>query len=194
MADGQTLIGSIIENVLVNFPDSEIIVTIGFEADKMIAELPDTIHVVENQLFKESNTLEEVRLGLNVATNENVLIIHGDLIFNHITLENVAGDGSTLIVDSNGQIDEMEVGVTTVDNKATILAYELDARWCHIVYLTGKELERFRKVVKNRNRSKWFVFEAINAVIKSGGKFSVIEPRHMEISRVEKSKDWKTLR
>ncbi len=194
LPDGMTLIGKIIENVYISYPKCELIITVGFEADKIINTLPSSVHVIENQLYEDTNTLEETRLGLNAATNENVLLIHGDLIFNNIAFDKINKKESSVVVDSVDQIDDAEIGVTIVDDKVTIFAYDLPTKWCYIAYLTGKELGLFRKVVKDRNKNRWYVFEALNEVIKKGGKFNALEPKHMQISRIEKSKDWKTLR
>lgn len=194
LPDGHTIISKIMENVYLHYPKSELIVTVGFEADKVIDALPPTVHVIENQLYEETNTLEETRLALNAATNENVLLIHGDLIFNAIALDKINKKQSCVIIDSNDQIDDSEIGVTVVDNKVTIFAYDLPKKWCYVAYLTGEELELFRKIVKDRDRSRWYVFEALNEVVLKGGQIKAIEPKHMEISRIEKSKDWKTLR
>lgn len=189
--DGSLLIDRILESVQTCFPKSEIIVGVGFEADKVMARLPQGVHVVENQLYEDTNDLEEVRLCLNVATKNNVLIINGDLIFNNIALDKITKTGSTVIAGKD--MGDNEIGITVVKDKATIFAYDLPLKWCNIVHLTNKELVLFKKVCKDRQRGKWYLFEALNLVIQRGGKIHVSQPKHMEIHRIEKLKDWKAL-
>jgi len=190
-SDGSLLIDRLLENVSVCFPQGEIIVGVGFEADKVMARLPQGVHVVENQLYEDTNDLEEVRLCLNAATKDNVLIINGDLTFNNIALDKIAKHGSSIVVNEN--MGENEIGVTTVDELATIFAYDLPLKWCNIVHLTGKELVAFKKICKDRERGRWYIFEALNQIIQKGGKLHVSCPKHMEINRIEKLKDWKAL-
>ncbi len=189
--DGSLLIDRLLETIQVSFPKSEVIVGVGFEADKVIGRLYKGIHIVENQLYETTNDLEEVRLCLNVATNDNVIIINGDLIFNNITLDKLTKRGSTVVV--NKDINENEIGVTIVDNKVTIFAYGLPMKWCNIVYLTGDELAIFKKVCKDREKGRWYIFEALNMIIEKGGTIYSSQPKHMEINRINKLKDWKAL-
>lgn len=191
LEDGVKVIDRIIENVCIHFPNSEIIVSVGFDADNLISHLPQTVHVVENQLHENTNTLEELRLAMNASTNENVLVIHGDLIFNQFALEKVTRHGSSIVVDTKDQIDSDEVGATIVDNKVTIMTYGVDTKWGYIAYFTGRELELLRSIVSNRTRKKWFIFEAVNEVINKGGTFTPVENKRTEIYRINKIKDWK---
>ena len=189
--DGSMVIDKLLENVQASFPDCELIVSVGFEADKVMSNLNQGIHVVENQLYETTNDLEEVRLCLNVAINNNVVIINGDLIFNNIALDKLTKNGSKVVIDEH--MNNSEIGVTVVDDKVTIFAYDLPTKWCNIVYLTGEELAIFKKICKDREKGKWFIFEALNVILEKGGTFHVSHPKHMEINRIEKLKDWKAL-
>lgn len=190
--DGTLVIERLLETVELHFPNSEIVVGTGFEADRVISRLPNGVHVVENQLYETTNDVEELRLCLNATTRENIIIINGDLIFNNVTLDKLTKKGSSVVV-SNTNMSDAEIGVTIVDDKVTIFAYDLPTKWCNIVYVTGKELDLLRKVIKNRDRNKWFIFEALNMVIESGGSFTTSQPKHMDITKIDKLKDWKAL-
>lgn len=189
--DGTTVIDKLLENIQANFPHAELVVGVGFQADKVMSNIHQGVHVVENQLYETTNDLEEVRLCLNVITNNNVIIINGDLIFNNVALDKLTKKGSTVIVNKN--MNNTEIGVTIVDEEVTIFAYDLPTKWCNIVYLTGPELVTFKKICKDREKSRWFIFEALNMIIEKGGKFHASQPKHMEINRIEKLKDWKAL-
>lgn len=188
--DKTTILDRILENINLHFPkDSEVILTIGFEADKVIKKTPRQIRIIENQLYEELGELEEARLAINNCIYDNVLIMTSDLIFNRHTLDNIRKKGSAVIVDSKNQIPESEIGVTVAKDKATIFAYEVDPKWANIAYLTGKEFDLFKNVCSNRNNGKWFLFEGLNAVIKKRGKFHALEPKLMKIKKITSSKD-----
>ena len=180
--NGTTLLEHQINTIRSFVPNAEIVVVLGFEADKVMRVSPSGIQFVENQLYEETNYLEELRLAFNNHTTlENVLIIHGDVIFNTIAL-NIMDKGSTTVVDTQNQISDADIGLTVVNCKVTVFSYGLPTRWGHILYLTGKELEIFVKLCKNRRQNKWFCWEALNVLLKRGGKIRAIEHPGQQIT------------
>ena len=191
MHNGLTILNNIINNVRVVFPDAEIVVTTGFQVDKVVDDAPDYVRIVENQLYEDSNTMEEVRLSLNNTPNKNVLFINGDLIFDYSVLEKININKSSIIVDCNERMDINSIGVTVVDNHATIFAYDLIHKWCNMVYVTGKEMTLLKRLASNRDKRKWYMFEGLNNVMQRSGKFAVIKNDSV-ISRIINSKSIKS--
>ena len=60
-----TLLSLQINNIRAVYPESEIILTVGFEADKILKKVPSDVRIIENQLYENTNTIEEIRLSLN---------------------------------------------------------------------------------------------------------------------------------
>src|SRR5690349_6587380 len=60
-----TILDTIISNLNKSIPDCDIILTIGYQADKVIKSVQN-IRLVENQLFESTNESEELRLAFNI--------------------------------------------------------------------------------------------------------------------------------
>ena len=128
------------ENVINNFfKKPETLIVVGCQAGRVIKKLQNRIRIVENQLYNETNSSESLRLAFNNSVHENFMFIHGDIHFNIQTLD-VCYEKSFLIVDSKGMIKGNEIGVTTVNNKASILSYGLHLKWCQIAFFTGERI------------------------------------------------------
>lgn len=170
-------------------PNAEIIVVVGFEADKVMRVCRDDVHYVENQLYETTNYLEELRLAFNNCISiNNVLIIHGDVVFNQQALDIISNESAT-IVDTRNQISDADIGVTVVNNKVCVFSYGLPTRWGHILYLTGKELDSFSRICKNRKQNKLFCWEALNSILKRGGKIKAVENKDQLISKLSRSRE-----
>jgi len=120
------------------FKMPEILIVVGCQANKTIKKLQNKIRIVENQIYSDTNSSESLRLAFNNSLHQNFMFVHGDIHFNIKTLD-VCYEKSFIIVDSKGMIKENEIGVTTVNNKASILSYGLPLKWCQIAFFTGKE-------------------------------------------------------
>ena len=187
---GSTILSKIIKNIRKVYPYCEIIATVGFDADKVIDSVPKNIRIVENQLYDTTNMVESIRLALNNAVNDDVIIVNGDLIFNVFALQNLTKHGSCVVVDSQNRFNKKdEVGVTVIDNMAVNFAYGLPIKWAQIIYLTGKELVKFHEFCNDREKNKMHTFEILNMVIESGGVFLADEPKGMQIKEIDSLKD-----
>jgi choline kinase len=176
------------------FPNSDIILVVGFLADKIIKKRPPNVRIIENQLYETTNEIEQVRLALNCALTNNVLIIKDNVIFNVDTLKEIEPNKSCIIYDSQNKIDKSDVGVTIVDNCATIFSYDLPTKWGHVVYLCNKDLSIFKNYCSNRNYSKMYLFEVLNMLLHKIGKIQAIEPKNMEIVKIDTSRDLEKIR
>lgn len=184
----QTVIGRQINILQREYPLAEIIAVLGHEADAVMQHLKGGVKPVENENFETSNVLRSIGMGLRIASHKNVMIVYGDLVFNPTAIR-VGADYSLAVVDSHNQLDEEEVGVTVVDGRITQFAYDLDTKWAQIVCLTGRELELFKREAWNREHSRWFGFEGLNAVIEKGGNIRAVEPKGMKLVEIDTSKD-----
>tara|TARA_R110000765_G_scaffold93225_7_gene175782 strand:- start:376 stop:1077 length:702 start_codon:yes stop_codon:yes gene_type:complete len=185
----KTIIEHQIHNIRTVMPKGDIIVSLGFECDRVMRHLPLEVRVVENQLHEETNTAESLRLSINNGIRSGVLVIHGDLVFNTETLSKCDYTESFILYDTKDQFKESEVGVTVNKGLATRMGYGLKDKWAQISYFTGKELKLLRSVCKNRERSRMYTFEIINEVLDSGGQLRAVEPEDMQIKDIDSSKD-----
>lgn len=169
------------------YPQSEIIVVVGHEADRVMDSVVG-VRFVENEHHETTNVLRSIGMGLRATSGDGVLIVYGDLVFTPSAV-NIAGPRSVAVVENRGQMDGEEVGVTVVDGRITRFAYDLPTKWAQIVYLTGEELRTFRHVSRNRDYRRWYGFEGLNKVIEAGGHIRAVEPRRMKIAEIDTSRD-----
>jgi len=172
-----------------NFANSETILVVGFESHKVIKKISENIRVVENQLYQTTNSSESLRLAINNSIGDRIFFIHGDLIFNKETLKNLDFSRSFIIVDSKNQIQDDEVGVTIVNNRATFFSYGLDTKWCQMAYIRGKELSILKSLYNKTGKDKLYTFELLNMIIEKKGVLMTVEPKDMYIKEIDSFKD-----
>ena len=141
-----------------------------------------------NQLFDSTNNSESLRLAVNNTHRKGILFVHGDLLFNAEAL-NMDYTKSFVVVDTKGQMEKKEVGVTIEDNGiASIFSYGLECKWGQIAYITGKELRIARQIFSKfePQHKKMLSFEILNKIIESGGVFKCHEPDGMILFEIDK--------
>ena len=151
---GKTLLEHQVSILRQVFHEPDIVVAVGYAANKIMKKKDANIRAVENQLYKTTNSFESLRLGINNSIGDSVLFFHGDLYFNAETLEGLDYSKSFILVDNKNQISDREVGVTIVKEKATIFSYGLDTKWCQVAFLAGKELSLLRQICLKNDDSK----------------------------------------
>ena len=181
-----------IEIINDNFTNHEIILVCGFEADKLMNNTPKNLIKIENENYENTNVVRSIGLGLRAATSENVLVIYGDLVFNEETIKNLKPQCSSLIIDNSSTMKDDEVGCNISNNYVEQMLPDIENKWAQIAFLIGDELEMFKKICWNRDKSHYFGFEAMNEIIEKGGKFKSLSPQGMKITDVDSSKDLAT--
>lgn len=170
------------------YPLAEIILVLGFQAEKVYKIIPSDVRVIENRLFESTNVAYSIQLGIDYATYNNILVIYGDLAFNENAL-NFPLISSCVITDKNNYMKDAEVGVTVIDNVAQHFCYGLNDKWAQIMYLTGRELELYKKnATKNQSR-RYYGYEILNMILVSGGEFLSYSPPGMKIMDIDNAND-----
>ena len=190
---GKCLLELQLEALSSMFSEPNILVGIGVESQKIVKKFTGRVRFVENQLYKTTGPFETLRLLVNSSTDDSLLVIHGDLYFNSNILDGADFSKSFVVSDTTGSILEREVGITSVNNKASILSYGLKDKWAQIAFFTGRELATLRSLCcKSNDDSKHLLtFEIINSIINKGGSFKVHKPDKTFIVEIDCMKDIK---
>lgn len=193
LTSGKTILETQLQTIDNIFNNYEIILSVGFEADKVIKNLPESkfLRIIENQTYEETNVLEEIRLSLNnCLTSNHILFIYGDVVFNSVALDDITKDGhsTTVVYKGRGQ-DNEKVGVTVSNDKVTSFGYGISPEWGYITYLTGRELEIFKKIAQDRDKNKIYMFEALNLMLDRNCQLKSHQPDKLMINRIEYAKD-----
>jgi choline kinase len=193
LGGGQLLLHKQLDILHKIYPQAEIIIVLGFDADKVYKTLPNKpyIHVVENEFYDETNVARSLSLGLKAAglNSTKVLIVYGDLVFNEATFQNLSLTESCVIINTDKQIRDFKVGVTVVDGYISRFSYGLPIKWGQITYLAGKEVKLFRAASNLQEHKKYYGFELLNIVLEQGGTLKAVEPDDMKLYEIDSSKD-----
>ena len=189
--NGKTLLDHQISAIEANFLKYEVSIVGGIEANKIIKKLDSNTRFIENQIHDSSNSGESLRLGINNSLLNNVLFFHGDLIFYEKIFSNINFDKSFILVDSSGQISEKEVGVTIVDNKLSVMTYNLPIKWCQIAYFNKNETEILKKLlIKQDFETRYLLtFEVINKMLEFGAEIECVDIGNNFIKEIDSLKD-----
>ena len=171
-------------NIKCVFPNSDIIITTGFESDKITKKT--NLRIVENQLHETTNTMEEVRLAFNNCMTDNIVFINGNMVIQEGSLQGITNRGSSVLVEDD--VSNNEVGVTITDSYIQGFAYALKPKWKDIVYLEDREFKSLKKISSDRDINKWFLWEGLDKMLS---KKCRLQPVHnqKEIIKIERSKD-----
>lgn len=150
------------------FTDNDLIVVVGFEADKVIKEYHGKARFVENQLYEHTGSASSLRLGMNACIGEHVLIVHGDLWFSDSVFKDINLDRSFVLTSDT--FSQKEVGCIVVEDKVSNFSYGLETIWAQISYLTGPELKLARDWLNTTDCSNKFTHECLNHVLMNKGR------------------------
>ena len=189
----ETLIEYQLNLIQTSFPRADIVLVVGFLADRIIKRCPPGVRIVENQLYETTSEVEQIRLALNCTLTDNVLILKDSILFNVDTLCNISKNNSCLLYDSKNQIDKSNIGVTIIDGYATVFSYDIDTKWCHIVYLIKRDTKLLRAICNKKDRAKMYLHEALELMLQRTGKMCAIEPTAMEIVKIDTSRNLQQL-
>ena len=191
---GPTVLERQIKTIWKIYPEAEITIVVGFQADLISERIRKKypVRIIRNVDYKENNVARSIFLGLESCTNQHALLIYGDLVFNSTAIRGLVNSGeSKVVVDSRGQIKDEEVGVLFNKDEVTHFSYAIDTKWCQIAYLSTKEMKMFEEISSSCERERWFGYEIINEIINGGGSFSAIEPSGMRIAEIDSPRDLK---
>lgn len=190
LTNKKTILETQIDAINKAFPNTEIVLVSGFESDRVMDHCDNHIICVENERYKDTNTTRSLGMGLRASTSDKVVVIYGDVVFNHIALNKLDTNSSTVLF--NDTLDHTSVGC--VMNKAgnlENLMYGVGKEWIQIFSLVGRELEQMRAITWDRRNEKLLGFEAINKVVSNGGNFSCLCNKNIVALDVDDVQDFK---
>jgi choline kinase len=189
----KTLISHQIEAIQSRFKDPEIIGVFGTGISRVVKSVRGKIRVVENQNYENTNNSESLRLAINNSIKESFMFIHGDMLIDQTFFGSLNFNKSFIVYEDRGMMDEKEIGVTVMKNKATILSYGLEEKWCQAAFFKGKEIKILRNIFNSftKHDKKTLTFELINKIIDSGGSFQAHKLEKSKILEIDCIKDIK---
>ena len=178
-----------LEYINSRFVRNEIILITGFDSERLMNYSPEDIIKIENEKYYENNVIRSISMGLRaIKDNRHVLIVLGDVLLNQKALELIDHNESSIIISNH--MTENEVGCN-INGKGLLeyMMFDLPNKWGHIIYLTGKELDLFKKNAWSKNKDKKFCFEIINDIVNQGGRIKCIIDNNIKVMDIDTSKD-----
>lgn len=167
-----------IDAIKKRFDNFEIIVCLGFDAEKIYKHIKSkhktiNIRIVENQLYNTSNSCESLRLSLNNICNDKILICDGNLLINYECLLSIHTSQSMVIIEKNPH-ETLEIGVNIDKNYAEHFSFGANKAWSEIFFINGYDIiECLKKIIVNYDNKNRFIFEALNELLNLNNKMSV---------------------
>lgn len=166
---------------------ADIILVVGFQARKVIAQKIPRVRVIENVRYDETNAGESLRLAMNAAIASNVYVLHGDLVLSKETL--TFGKTAGLLVDDRKRIDKTEVGVVMNGSVITNLSFGLPLKWGQVAYFPAKHFLELSNVCNHTSSKNKSTFEIINTMIDRGVVFQAMVDKRGILKEIDSSKD-----
>jgi len=121
-------------------------------------------------------------MGLKISSNNEIIIVHGDILFDKSSISQLNGERSLIVVANENQFEKNKIGINIVKGRASSLSFGISPKWGQILYLTGRELELMKKISSEKIR--WFTHEGVNEIINNGGIVYAIESRGSLIKEI----------
>lgn len=162
LPNGTSILDDQIKKLNIAFPNNEISVVIGFDAPLILKQDIPNVRFIENQIYFDTNLVEDTRLGLNSILGEQVLIVNCDSYFEVDDLAKIANKSCTLY---NPLYNKDGIGVNVESGNIESFQYASKNKWAHITYLCGPALKLFRKICNNADK-KLLLHEVLNTLIQ----------------------------
>jgi len=114
LADGRSIMGQQLENLLDVLPGVRIMTVVGFKRDLIMEEFPDVVYAY-NEYFDQTNTSKSLLKALRLSGESGVLWLNGDVVFDPRILDRVAGriaDEQSFVCVDRSSVGEEEVKYT----------------------------------------------------------------------------------
>lgn len=170
------------------FIPSEIILTVGYEADRIIEKKFD-VRIIENQRYQDTGEVEELRLALNAVSCDRALIISGD-IFAKIGLIRELNPNTSWCVGVDATDDRTEIGFQDTEF-IDGFSYTYDSKFIGMLNLGHEELFYLKKIL-TRDKAKIALWELVEELIKRDVKLKGIHSK--ELLKLNSLKDLQRLK
>lgn len=187
--ESQCLLQRQIELIYSRYPKADILVVVGFEAERLMNKFPTLSKYVENEKHETTSIARSIGIGLRATLSNRILLIQGDVLFNEHAIDTIAGRESAVVVDNYSHFADDEVGVVLDNNEVHNFAYGLPVKWGQIVFLTDKELALCKNIVFNKMYHQNTCHEILNLIIQRGGHFKFVSNPNAKFVEMDASKD-----
>lgn len=188
--NGAFLIDHQVKALKSRFKNLKIIFSCGFESSRIWKHLKQKhkdvdISLVENQLYRTTNSCESIRLALMNTDCKNVFISSSANFFEKKHLDQLSFS-DTSIFCQNAPNNKADIKVYKNNNRFAKLDFGVgDLCWTEMLYLDGqKSVNDFYSIIDCEEYKNKFLFEAINK-LTSKCRIKTYENKRKEIIKLD---------
>jgi len=163
LPNGQTLLHHQVDLINRSWGPSEILISAGYDADRVIAKKPQHTRIVENNRWQETGEVEELRLILNCCEPEHLIIFCGDVFASSMNLGTISIGQSWSLSLSGNDVDQ--IGIKEENGYLDMFSFSFTSKFLGVLNFTYNDLILLRKFI-NREHSKFALWELIDNYIK----------------------------
>jgi len=188
--NGTCLIDHQIKAIKSRFKNFNILLSCGFESSRIWRHLKSKydkldIRLIENPLFRTTNSCESIRLALMNTSAKNVFICSSSNIFEKRHLDQLSFS-DTSIFCQRSENNKMDLKVYRGNDNYTKLDFGVgDLSWVEMLYLDGeKSVSDLYNIIDCEEYKSKFLFEAINK-LAAKHDVNVYENKYKEIVKLD---------
>ena len=188
--NGTCLIDHQIKAIKSRFKNFNILLSCGFESSRIWRHVKRTyrnldIRLIENPLYRTTNSCESVRLSLMNTNAQNVLICSSASIFEKKHLDQLSFSDTSIFCQTLKN-NKMDLKVYKSNDNYVKLDFGIgDLSWSEMLYLDGdKSVNDLYNIIDCEEYKNKFLFEAINK-LSLKHKIKIYENNYKEIIKLD---------
>jgi len=167
----QCIIDRQIETIRKKYPNSEIILAVGFQSNEVITYTTsrhNNIRIVENKIHQNTSSMESLRLAINVSTPNPTYVIHGDRTFDESSLSPLRSAKSFLYSHYRSH-SHQNLGICHDNGAVVNISYGLEDVWSEIAYVSSENYEAFKLLCNSPSCNFLSMYELLNKGVEVFG-------------------------
>lgn len=182
-----TLINHQITTIKNSIPNADIVVVLGYEIDKIYKYLPTFVRVVENDKYETTTSTRSAFIGVRACSNNNVLVINGDIYFNEKIFE-ICTNESSVLIDKANMISPNKLGVVVDGGYVSCFNFDINIKWGQAFSLYNKDIEAFQKICID-TKQEVIISEILETMVNKNIPIKTIEPKGIQLVEIDSYKD-----
>ena len=183
ISNSEKIIDRHINQVIKQIENVEIVVSIGYEAQRVRSYIQKkysniNIRCVENTNHENSSICESLRIAINNTNNNRILIISGNMIYDESILHNVIENEATTALSAKNINSTLDVGVN-IDQETNHIAHIsyglINHDWTELIYLNkDSQVNEIKKILSRKESKNKILYELLNMMIQKRIKIKYI--------------------
>jgi len=112
LKDGKSILVHQLDGLYKYIRREDIFVVVGYKKELIKQAFPD-LHYINNEKYNETNTSQSLLIALNKLTDNEILWLNGDIVFDHRVIEKILACKNSCMAVNKDQVGDEEVKYRT---------------------------------------------------------------------------------